>query len=223
MDNTVADETRSRASRSGGTSADAIYKMVARALQKRNVRGAIAVDLGCGRGALKPLLESAFPNYVGVDALRYDNFPSETEFIEADLNAHDLPLQSQSADAVFAIETIEHLENPRAFIGEMARIAKPGGWIVVTTPNQLSWLSLTTLIFKDRFSAFQDAHYPAHLTALLECDLLRMAAETGLREARIEYSLDGRIVLTSVHYPRFLTRLFPRRCSDNVLLIGRTP
>jgi hypothetical protein len=87
----------------------------------------------------------------------------------------------------------------------------------------LSLLSLLTLVVKRRHSAFQDVHYPAHLTALLEVDLRRIAAECGLAEVAVEYTLQGRVVLTPWHYPRALARLAPRLCSDNLLLVCRKP
>jgi 2-polyprenyl-3-methyl-5-hydroxy-6-metoxy-1,4-benzoquinol methylase len=223
MSDAIANSTRERAARSGGTSEDAIYTMVQRALQKRSIRGEVAVDLGCGRGALQPVLAPAFSRYIGCDAVRYDNFPASAEFIEADLNAATFPIQSQIADAVFAIETIEHLENPRALLREMVRIAKPGAWLLVTTPNQLSLLSLGALLLKNRFSAFQEVHYPAHITALLESDLAHIARELNLRDIAFEYTLRGRIPLTPLHYPATISRLFPRKCSDNILLIARAP
>ena len=67
------------------------------------------------------------------------------------------------ADAVVAVETIEHVENPRAFVRELTRLARPGGLVVVTTPNQLSLLSLLTLVTKGQFNAFEEAPglYPA--------------------------------------------------------------
>jgi SAM-dependent methyltransferase len=223
MSDAINIATRERAARSGGASANAIYSMVERALAKRHARGEVAVDLGCGIAALEPIIKPHFERYIGVDAVRYANLPQRIQFIEADLNALTFPIESQSADAIFAIETIEHLENPRALIREMVRIAKPGALIVITTPNQESLLSLGTLVFKRRFSAFQDIHYPAHITALLECDLWRLASEVKLIDPEIEFSLDGRIAGTPLHYPKFLSRLFSRRCSDNILLIGRAP
>jgi hypothetical protein len=105
----------------------------------------------------------------------------------------------------------------------MVRLVKPGGSVCVTTPNQLSLLNLLTLTYKQRHSAFQDVHYPAHVTALLEIDLRRIAAECGLQDVVTVYSGRGRLVLTPWHYPSFLSRLFPRLLSDNVLLIGRKP
>jgi 2-polyprenyl-3-methyl-5-hydroxy-6-metoxy-1,4-benzoquinol methylase len=130
-------------------------------------------------------------------------------------------LSDGSADVVTAVEVIEHLENPRAFVRELARLTKPDGWIVITTPNQLSLLSLLTLVVKKRFSAFQDVHYPAHLTALLEIDLKRIAAECRFVDVAILYSHSGRLILTPWHYPRWLARSFPIYLSDNLLLIGR--
>jgi len=223
MANPIANETRASAERSGGASDVAIYTMVERAINARGVKGEVAIDLGCGSGRLHDFLTGIFSRYIGVDAARYANFPAEGEFMEADLNAIPFPIGSATADAVFALETIEHLENPRALLREMVRIAKPNGWIVVTTPNQLSVLSLGTLGLKKRFSAFQDVHYPAHITALLESDLLRIANELQLIDPRIEYSRSGRIVFTPFHYPRLISNIAPRLGSDNLLLIARVP
>ena len=122
-----------------------------------------------------------------------------------------------------AVKLVHHFAGDELFtlISEMARVARPGGWVAVTTPNQLSVLSLATLLVKQRFSAFQDIHYPAHLTALLEVDLRRIAAECGLDDVVVLYSERGRVPFTPWHYPRWMARLLPRALSDNVLLIGR--
>jgi len=166
-------------------------------------------------------LRSDFSRYIGADVVRYSEFPSTDEFTYVNLEKERVPLADDIADVVVCVETIEHLENPRAFMRELVRLAKVGGWVVVTTPNQLSLLSLLTLIIKRRFSAFQDVHYPAHLTALLESDLVRMAAECKLTEVSTRYSYRGRLMLTPWHYPGFLARRFPRALSDNLLMIGR--
>lgn len=210
-----------RARLSRGISTSAVYEMVERALARRNIRGGRIVDVGCGIGNLYPFVGHRFSEYVGVDVIRYDGLPSEVEFIPFELNSENVPVNAGTADVVVAVETIEHLENPRMFMRHLVKIAKPGGWVVVTTPNQLSLLSLLALALKRRFVAFQDVHYPAHLTALLEIDLMRIGAECELSSLVIEYSLAGRIVLTSRHYPSFLARVSPRMFSDNVLLIGR--
>jgi 2-polyprenyl-3-methyl-5-hydroxy-6-metoxy-1,4-benzoquinol methylase len=217
----VASDVETRARASLGVSDEALYRLVAHVLQERRVRGAVLLDVGCGAGHLWSYVREQFARYVGVDAVRYQDFPSGADFYPVDLDTGRASLPDGCVDVVAAVETIEHLENPRAFMRELTRLVKPGGWVIVTTPNQLSLLSLLTLIIKRRFSAFQDVHYPAHLTALLEVDLRRIAAECALTDVQINYSLRGRLVLTPWHYPRFLARLFPRALSDNLLLIGR--
>ncbi len=49
-----------------------------------------------------------------------------------------LPYEDNSCDAVVSIEVIEHVEDPFAFLRELARIARPGAKVIVTTPNVLS-------------------------------------------------------------------------------------
>lgn len=210
-----------RARQTLGISDVPIYEMVVRALDRCDHGGDLVVDVGCGAGHLWPFLRPRFSRYIGVDAVRYLEFPTEAEFTQVHLDTNKVSLPDESADVVVSVETIEHLENPRSLMRELVRLVRVGGWVVVTTPNQLSFLSLLTLALKHRFAGFQDVHYPMHLTALLEIDLIRIAAECGLTEVSIAYSLHGRVVLTPWHYPRFLAGHFPRALSDNLLMIGR--
>ena len=214
------DDLALRARQSLGSSAPAIYRTVATRLADGRAGGTLA-DIGCGGGHLWRMLHASFSRCIGVDALRYDDLPDGVEFVAANLDRPPLPLADASADVVTAVEVIEHLENPRAFCRELARVAKPGGWIVVTTPNQLSLLSLLTLLLKKRFAAFQDASYPAHITALLEVDLRRIAAECGLEAVTVSYTGQGRVPGTGAHYPAELSAGLPRLLSDNLVLIGR--
>jgi 2-polyprenyl-3-methyl-5-hydroxy-6-metoxy-1,4-benzoquinol methylase len=104
---------------------------------------------------------------------------------------------------------------------QLARVAKPGGVVIVTTPNQLSLLSKMTLVIKNQFNAFQEAPgLPAHLTALLEIDLLRIASECGLSGPTIHYTNSGRIPFTPLNWPRWLRG---KPFSDNVILMARKP
>ncbi len=220
---TPAVSVEERARRSLGSSGDAIYRMVAEAVAARHAGGGTLLDAGCGSGKLWAHLQSMFDRYVGVDAVRYDGFPADGEFHAADLDAGAPDLPNDAAEVVVAVETIEHLENPRAFVRMLVRLAKPGGWVMVTTPNQLSLLSRATLLLRGEHNAFRDASYPAHITALLEVDLRRIAAECGLTDVGVEFTGSGRIVGTGRHFPGWMSRAWPRGLSDNVLLAGRKP
>ena len=219
VDAVTALDARARATL--GTSHDAIYRALADALDARNLRGGTFVDVGCGRGDLRRFLGDRFDRYIGLDVVRYDELSADVDFRAADLDAAVWPTAGVRGDIVAAVETIEHLENPWAFVRTLAALARPGGWVVVTTPNQLSALSLLTLALKRRFSAFQDSMYPMHRTALLESDLRRIAAAAGLARIDIIFTRHGRLPLSAAPYPRALAHAWPRLCSDNVLVIGQ--
>jgi len=129
-------------------------------------------------------------------------------------------LPDRFADIGCSVETIEHLENPRAFVRELVRLVKPNGLVIITTPNQLSLLSKLTLLIKNEFNAFQESTgcYPAHITALLEIDLMRIFQECGLTNIKIDYSNQGRIPFTSMNWHSFFQG---KAFSDNLICSGK--
>jgi len=213
-----ADAIDLRARASNGASADPVYRMVASILRDLRAPRGFMFDIGCGTGLLLPFVREFVSGYCGVDVVRYDTYPADLQFMHADLDEPGWPIDDAAADLTVSVETIEHLENPRAFFRELVRITRPGGLIVVTTPNQLSLLSKLTLVVKNQFNAFQASSYPAHRTALLEVDLRRIAGEVGLADVQVRYSNSGRIPGTGWHWPA----LFGGRAfSDNVAICGR--
>ena len=48
------------------------------------------------------------------------------------------PLQNDTVDAVFLNAVLEHLDNPNEVIAEAARVLRPGGRIVMTTPTRMA-------------------------------------------------------------------------------------
>ncbi|MGL4424511.1 MAG: class I SAM-dependent methyltransferase [Gemmataceae bacterium] len=211
-----------RARQSRGQSSQFIHRMAADLLGTKTPSGKTVLDVGCGQGDFFAHLQPLGVRYAGADVLRYEHFPAGADFYAIDLSTGRIPCPDHSFAIVAAVETIEHVENPRAFLRELVRLCQPGGWILVTTPNQLSFLSKMTLVLKNEFNAFRANSYPAHLTALLEVDLRRIAAECGLTDVQIQYTKQGRIPGLARSFPRWLSRLAPRLFSDNVALIGRT-
>jgi 2-polyprenyl-3-methyl-5-hydroxy-6-metoxy-1,4-benzoquinol methylase len=93
------------------------------------------LDAPCGGEAAltRALIESGFEAQ-GADL---DSQPEATlakAFSKVNLD-QPLPWPDQTFDAVFSTEGIEHLENHFSFLREVFRILKPGGLLVLTTPN----------------------------------------------------------------------------------------
>jgi 2-polyprenyl-3-methyl-5-hydroxy-6-metoxy-1,4-benzoquinol methylase len=106
-----------------------------------------------------------------------------SSFVQANLDA-PLPWRDETFDAVFSTEGIEHLENQFAFLRELHRILKPGGILVLTTPN------ITALRSRMRFFASgffgrdsrpmnESSRHPFHHIGLLTFPELRYALHTS--------------------------------------------
>jgi 2-polyprenyl-3-methyl-5-hydroxy-6-metoxy-1,4-benzoquinol methylase len=212
-------DVHQRALASRGISTSPVYAMVRRILLERGTRG-VLLDVGCGTAALHTVIADCVDEYLGADVVRYPDYPDSLAFHPVNLDAQQVELPAAVADIVVCAETIEHLENPRALWRELTRLARPGGLVLVTTPNNLSLLSKTCLLLKNQFVMFQDGDYPAHITPILEMDLMRMARESGVRDITVHYSGRGRMPGTPWHWPRWLG-LRGRAFSDNVAIAAR--
>jgi len=93
------------------------------------------VDLGCGTGLiLDELRRHAHP--VGVDfsprALEFCRRRDLDSLVRAEVSL--LPLRSESADIVTALDITEHVEHDDRMIAEIARTLRPGGRVLITVP-----------------------------------------------------------------------------------------
>jgi 2-polyprenyl-3-methyl-5-hydroxy-6-metoxy-1,4-benzoquinol methylase len=209
---------------SKGTSGDAIYDAALTMAQSMNLSGHV-LEFGAGTGTLIRRLteQGCAGTLTGADLLpRPQGIPDRVGWIQADLNA-PLPCPDRSFDAIISTEVIEHLENPRAVFREFSRLLKPGGRLLLTTPNQESIRSLAALIVRGHFVAFLDESYPAHLTALLRRDIERLCGETGFEPPRFAYTDDGAVPKhATVHWQAISFGLLRGRLfSDNLLVMTR--
>ncbi|MGO9451395.1 MAG: class I SAM-dependent methyltransferase [Candidatus Binataceae bacterium] len=108
----------------------------------------IALDLSAGDGLSTRLLSER-----GWRVTPTERKVSRPGWVAADLNS-DLPFQSGKFDLVLLLEVMEHLPNIAHMLSEIARVLKPGGVAIVTTPNRLNVTSrihyLLTGFYKGR-------------------------------------------------------------------------
>lgn len=96
------------------------------------------LDVGCGRGFLLEQLAARGVNgLVGVDVFS-DVRSDAWEYRYGDVTQL-LPAADGSFEVVVAGEIIEHVPNPDLLLREIRRVLKPGGTLVISTPNLVSW------------------------------------------------------------------------------------
>lgn len=103
--------------------------------------GKTLCDLPCGAGAFSARLSQLGAEVTAVDLEAVEPFYfDKAKRVLADANL-PLPFEDGQFDMMVSIEGIEHLENPSAFVRECARVVKPGGLILLSTPNVDSYRS----------------------------------------------------------------------------------
>jgi len=201
-----------------GSSSEPIYRLAERTVRNWGLPySSMVLDLGGGAGHFAATLTNYFEQ---VHVIDFSPIITSKRILcsSGDLNER-LPYSDATFDAVVSLEVIEHLENPRHFVREIARILKVNGQCLITTPNQISLSSRLCLLLRGEFQHFQDSNYPAHITALLPIDLKRIATEAGLAVRSISYTGEGRIPGTSIRW-QIIPPLTGKWFSDNLAIIA---
>src|SRR4051794_7033411 len=108
--------------------------------------GRRVVDVACGEGYGSSLLGTVAAEVVGVDASAEavehaaGAYGSGTGRFHAP-DAASMPVEDGWADVVVSFETLEHLEDHEAFLAEIDRVLRPGGLLVLSTPDRSTYLA----------------------------------------------------------------------------------
>lgn len=141
------------------------------------------VDLGAGTGALAVRLQQLGLDVMGADR-NSSGFQAPVLFRQVDLNDAQFPdaLGKGAFDLVTAVEIIEHLEAPIAFLRGLARLLAPDGVAVVTTPNVDSLPARIKFLLKGKLRMLDEYGDPTHITPIF-WDLLtrQYLGRAGLR------------------------------------------
>ena len=110
-------------------------------------RPRVVLDAGCGEGYAAGLLRGAWPDVrvVGVD---YDAATTahaarthggeRAAYLRGALTA--LPLATGVVDVTVSLQVLEHIWTPGDYVRELARVTRPGGMVVLSTPNRADLL-----------------------------------------------------------------------------------
>ncbi|CAL9448483.1 Ubiquinone biosynthesis O-methyltransferase, mitochondrial [Streptomyces sp. enrichment culture] len=126
-------------------------RMLARALGPAGARGPRTVlDVGCGDGSAAATAAPFLRGHrlVGVDWSQDALARARTRLpyaVRGELTGDGLPFASASADAVLFSEVVEHLVDPDAALDEIRRVLRPGGHLMLSTPNLAAWYNRVLL------------------------------------------------------------------------------
>ncbi|RNG30517.1 class I SAM-dependent methyltransferase [Streptomyces botrytidirepellens] len=125
-------------------------RMLAHALNTEGNTVATILDIGCGDGTAAatalPFLRGH--RLIGVDwsqdALR--RAARRLPVVRGELTDGGLPFADGSADACVFSEVVEHLVDPDAALDEIRRVLRPGGHLLLSTPNLAAWYNRGLLL-----------------------------------------------------------------------------
>jgi SAM-dependent methyltransferase len=133
--------------------------------------GAVVLEAGCGEGYGADLLAGVA---AAVLALDYD--PVTAAHVArryprvgvARANLVALPVRDGGCDAVVSLQVIEHLWEQERFLRECRRVLRPGGALLISTPNRLT------------FSPGRDTPLnPFHTRELAAAELAELVTDAG--------------------------------------------
>ncbi len=106
------------------------YRLLERA-GRETPPGARLLDAGSGEGQFRHYFDHT--RYVGVD-LAVGDAAWDYTGIDAQADLKQLPFPDGSFDAAVCIQTLEHVNEPKQVIGEIARTLRPGGRLYLAAP-----------------------------------------------------------------------------------------
>jgi len=118
---------------------DERYLDILRIYRDRPLTPEIIVDVGANDGqAYTKFGIGKDKIFIGIDVSRLllkkftENIPDQTAL---QANGGCLPLRDDSVDFLFCTETLEHLPDPEEAVHEFLRVLKPGGCLMIQSPN----------------------------------------------------------------------------------------
>jgi ubiquinone/menaquinone biosynthesis C-methylase UbiE len=150
-------------------------------------QGEIILDAGCGTGIFTTDILSSGPQVIGLDIslpmlIQAKKKLKEYPFWIILADMLNLPFPGSSFDKVVSVTALEFVEDAKGAIGELFRITKRGGCIVVATLNSLSpWASRRKAEAKERQTIFEKVIFRS------PHELLSLASVEGVAKTAIHF------------------------------------
>lgn len=124
------------------------------------------LEIGCGEGYGIKLLAPKADKYIAIDKFKpthEENF-NQVEFIQMEVPWLN-ELKDNFFDVVICFQLIEHIKDDKILLKEIYRVLKPGGFLLLTTPNKTMSLTrnpyhmreYTTTEFRNLLSSYFEA------------------------------------------------------------------
>ena len=180
---------------------DALYRdLIVRHLQP----GSRLLDAGCGRYLRFCREFAATADVVGIDLERTFETDNQNPPFAVRGDVGSLPFPDEHFDVVISRSVVEHLEDPRRVFREFFRVLRPGGKVVIITPNKYDYVSVIAAITPYRlhrllvsriFQVPEDDVFPTLYRANTIAAMRKAMSNAGLVEREME---------TINHYPAYL-------------------
>lgn len=153
-----------------------------------------------------------------IDNEKYDEH-HVIHFRQFNVERQSFPFPSESLDGVLFCEILEHLTvDPVAALVEIHRVLKPGGWVLVTTPNIASYRNIVRLWRGENISDVYSGYgaYGRHNREYTQQELRKLLEQVGYRIEGIQAR-----AFRAQHSQSLLTRILRRmpgiKCSEEHL------
>ena len=155
----------------------------------RPLDGKTALDVGCGAGLLAEPLARMGGQVTAVDAapelIAAAKAHAAGAGLTIDYRAVGVEALDGRFDLVTAMEVVEHVADPRAFVASLAARLAEGGLLILSTPNRTAWSKLLTITLAEGFGKIPKGthHYDEFITPE---EMTAMLAEAGLMVEDVE-------------------------------------
>jgi ubiquinone/menaquinone biosynthesis C-methylase UbiE len=141
-------------------------------LAKENIKNKKLLDVGCGTGWFSAVAVERGARVtsmdIGKNLLKQVAKKCDSERVVGSIL--DMPFKNDQFDYIISSEVIEHVSHPDKALRELYRVLKPGGTLVLTTPNRFWYFALLIgNFFKLRpYQGFENWYWYEELRAKLE-------------------------------------------------------